>query len=87
MSQDNNKEEDKKDKKNVRVSDKLKDFDIKINSFGQIISSYDVDKINDYLNENVDDKKLNNRKDEIEDKYKTKEDRRKRKKGDNEEEE
>ncbi len=50
-------------KSSVKVSDKLKQFDIEINSFGEIISNYDVDKINDFLNKNVEDKKLKNRKD------------------------
>jgi hypothetical protein len=62
------KKEDKKKKKaeetpSIRVSDKLKNFDIYINSFGEIVSNYDVDKINDYLNQNIDDKKLKNRTD------------------------
>ena len=55
------KEEDKKG--SVKVSDELKDFDIQINTFGEIISNYDVDKINDFLNKNVVDKKLKNRTD------------------------
>lgn len=36
----------------------LKGFDIKINEFGQIISTMPVDKLNKFLNHNVDDKKL-----------------------------
>ncbi|TAE49608.1 MAG: hypothetical protein EAZ31_00110 [Cytophagia bacterium] len=50
------------EKKSIKVSDKLKDFDVFIDSFGKINALYDVDKINEYLNENVDDKKLRNRK-------------------------
>ncbi len=60
------KEDPKKDPKNkssVKVSEKLPNFDIQINSFGEIISNYDVDKINEFLNKNVEDKKLKNRKD------------------------
>ncbi|MDX2305218.1 MAG: hypothetical protein NW226_20575 [Microscillaceae bacterium] len=55
------KEEEKKG--SVKVSDELKDFDIHINTFGEIISNYDVDKINEFLNKNVVDKKLKNRND------------------------
>ena len=48
----------KKDKKDPNVHDDLKGFDIKINEFGEIISNLDVDKVNTFLNENVEDKKL-----------------------------
>lgn len=49
------------------VHEDLKGFDIKINEFGEIISSYKVDKLNEFLNENVDDKKLRERlKEELE---------------------
>jgi len=40
------------------VHKELSGFDIKINEFGEIVTSYNVDKINEFLNENVDDKKL-----------------------------
>lgn len=43
------------------VHEELKGFEIKINEFGEIISSFEVDKINEFLNENVDDKKLRER--------------------------
>lgn len=36
----------------------LKGLDFNINQFGEIKSSMDLDKLNDFLNENVDDKKL-----------------------------
>jgi len=39
----------------------LKDFDIKINPFGEIQSNYDIETINDFLNKNLKDKKLGNR--------------------------
>ena len=49
----------KKPKKgNPDVHDDLKGFDIKINEFGEIISNLEVDKLNNFLNENVADKKL-----------------------------
>lgn len=43
---------------NPEVHDELKGFDIKINEFGEIVSNFDVDKINDFLDENVEDKKF-----------------------------
>jgi hypothetical protein len=46
-----------------RVNPELKDFDIRVNSFGEIITSYNVDKINEFLNRHVDDKKLRDRED------------------------
>ena len=48
------------------VHDELKGFDIRINEFGEIIANFEVDKINEFLNENVDDKKLRNREEEEE---------------------
>ena len=36
----------------------LEGLDFKINTFGEIKSSMDLDKLNAFLNENVDDKKL-----------------------------
>ncbi len=44
-----------------RVHKDLDGFEIAINSFGEIQMSYDIDKINAFLNEKVDDKKLRNR--------------------------
>ena len=38
----------------------LKGFDIRINEFGEIISSLPVDQLNQFLNEEVEDKKLKN---------------------------
>ena len=45
-----------------RVHKDLNGFDIKINSFGEIQTSFDIDKINQFLNKTVDDKKLRHRK-------------------------
>ncbi len=50
-----------------KVNRELEGFDIQVNSFGEIITSYDVNKINDFLNRNVDDKKLRDRDDLFED--------------------
>jgi hypothetical protein len=41
-----------------------------INSFGEISSSFSIDKINAFLNKNVDDKKLRDREEDIEEKKK-----------------
>lgn len=45
-------------KGNPEVHDDLKGFDIKINEFGEITSNIKVDKLNEFLDENVEDKKL-----------------------------
>ncbi len=47
-----------------KVHKDLDGFDIKINSFGEIQMSYEIDKINDFLNKQVDDKKLKHLKDD-----------------------
>lgn len=52
----------KKKKKESEAAEDLEDFDIKINEFGEIISSKQVDELNEFLDEHVDDKKLKNRK-------------------------
>lgn len=54
--------EDKPNTDKPRVHKDLNGFDIKINSFGEIQMSYDIEKINQFLNKTVDDKKLRNRK-------------------------
>lgn len=51
------KEKDEKPK----VNPELEGFDIQVNSFGEIITNYDINKINEFLNKNVDDKKLRDR--------------------------
>ncbi|MBX9853303.1 MAG: hypothetical protein K2X86_16280 [Cytophagaceae bacterium] len=48
-------------KETPKVNKDLEGFDIKINSFGEIVTSYDLDKINSFLDKNVDDKKLKHR--------------------------
>lgn len=39
----------------------LKGFDIRLNSFGEMESTIDVDKINSFLNKHVPDKKLSDK--------------------------
>jgi hypothetical protein len=40
------------------VNEALKGFDIRINEFGEIISNLEIDRLNEFLDENVEDKKL-----------------------------
>jgi len=47
-----------------KVNSELDGFDIQINTFGEIITSYDLDKINEFLDKNVDDKKLRSKDEE-----------------------
>jgi len=55
----------KKSKKeeNPKVNPELEGFKMKIDSFGEISSSFSIDKINEFLNKNVEDKKLKDRED------------------------
>tara|TARA_E500000331_G_scaffold352993_1_gene402770 strand:- start:38 stop:235 length:198 start_codon:yes stop_codon:yes gene_type:complete len=41
-----------------QVHEKLKGLELKIDKFGEIKSSLNIDQINQFLNENVKDKKL-----------------------------
>ena len=50
------KKKENKDKPEVHKD--LEGLDIKINEFGEIITNYKVDAINEFLDENVEDKKL-----------------------------
>jgi hypothetical protein len=43
------------------VHEHLEGFNIQINEFGEIISNFDVERLNTFLDENVDDKKLRER--------------------------
>lgn len=47
-------------KKKPDVSRELEGLEISINSLGEIQSTYEIDKINKFLNTHVDDKKLHN---------------------------
>ena len=55
------KQMDKKEK-SKRVHEDLEGFNVKINPFGQIESNFDIDKVNEFLNKNTDDKKLKRKK-------------------------
>lgn len=53
----------KTDTQKPKVNKALEGLDITINSFGEIKSNLNIDNINDFLNKNVDDKKLRDRDD------------------------
>ena len=53
------KAKDKKEK--PQMNPELEGFEITINEFGQISSTYDLDKIYKFLDKNVPDKKLENK--------------------------
>ena len=54
------------------VNPQLEGLDIKIDSFGEIKTNFKIEKINEFLNQNVEDKKLKNRKKEDKTKRKKK---------------
>ncbi|MEP3390607.1 MAG: hypothetical protein ABJO02_20605 [Reichenbachiella sp.] len=54
----------KKQKKiKPNVNPELEGFEVNINSFGEIKSSLKIDELNQFLNKNVEDKKLKDRED------------------------
>lgn len=53
----------KSSKKKPKVHKDLEGFEMSINSFGEINSSLDIEKLNAFLDKNVDDKKLAERDD------------------------
>jgi hypothetical protein len=46
-----------------RVHQELSGFEVSINEFGELRSNMNIEKINEFLNKNVDDKKLLERED------------------------
>ncbi len=52
----------KKKKDNTPVHEALKGLDIGINELGEITSTIDIKKINDFLDKHTDDKKLRGQK-------------------------
>lgn len=48
----------KAEAKKAKVHSELDGLDITINEFGEIKTNYDINRINDFLNEKVKDKKL-----------------------------
>ena len=55
---DKKKNSKKKEEEQPSVNPELSGFDIKINSFGEIESTYSIDKLNDFLTKNLKDKKI-----------------------------
>lgn len=49
---------DKKKENKPKVNPELSGFDVHIDPFGEIKTNYNIDKINEFLNRHVDDKKL-----------------------------
>ncbi|MFW5760713.1 MAG: hypothetical protein ACOCXH_07035 [Cyclobacteriaceae bacterium] len=58
MSKKPKKDKEKKKEEKPRVNPELSGFDVHIDPFGEIKTNYNIDKINEFLNRNVDDKKL-----------------------------
>ncbi len=58
-----NEEEPKKQKPKPKVHKELNGFDVSIDTFGEIKTNMNIEKINEFLNKNVDDKKLAERED------------------------
>lgn len=54
---------EKEHKQKPKVHKELQGFDVSIDTFGEIKSNMDIEKINQFLNQNVDDKKLAERDD------------------------
>jgi len=46
------------DKKKEEAKEHLEGFDIRIDPFGNISSNMNIDKVNEFLDKNVEDKKL-----------------------------
>lgn len=51
-----------KGKKKSEKSEKLEGFNIEINEFGEIITNTPIEKLNEFLNKNLEDKKLKDNK-------------------------
>lgn len=52
-----------KKKEKAKVHEDLDGFELKVDSFGEIKSNLPIDKLNKFLNKNVEDKKLKDRDD------------------------
>ncbi|HMV07504.1 MAG TPA: hypothetical protein PKL56_11935 [Cyclobacteriaceae bacterium] len=59
-------------KKKPRVHKDLQGFEVSVNQFGELNASMSIDKINEFLNKNVEDKKLVDRDESEEPKTKKK---------------
>lgn len=52
------------DKESPNVHEDLSGFDMKVNEFGELTSNVNIDKLNDFLDDKVVDKKLEGREEE-----------------------
>lgn len=68
MSKKNDKPSKKQGK--PRVHKDLSGLEISINQFGEIKSNMDIEKVNEFLNKNVEDKKLTEREETLKKKKK-----------------
>ncbi len=59
-----------KDKKKPDLHKDLEGLDISINEFGEIEGNFNIDDLNEFLNENVEDRKLQELKDKLKKKLK-----------------
>ncbi|MFN7493714.1 MAG: hypothetical protein ACK5RG_12420 [Cyclobacteriaceae bacterium] len=57
-SKDNSTDKPSKKQGKPRVHKELKGFEVSIDQFGELKSSMNIEKINSFLDKNVDDKKL-----------------------------
>ena len=48
-----------------KINPKLEGFEVVVDKFGEVKTSLDIDKINAFLDEEVEDKKLLNRKEKV----------------------
>ncbi|MCB0653013.1 MAG: hypothetical protein KDC85_17175 [Saprospiraceae bacterium] len=55
---DEKKQNEENKEENTENKSKLEGLELKINALGEITSSLDMDKINKFLDENVEDRKL-----------------------------
>lgn len=51
--------EEKKPKKAAKKKQKIEKLNMGINEFGELTTNINLDEINDFLNDNIEDKKLN----------------------------
>lgn len=57
------KKKEKNQDKLPKVHPDLEGLDVNVNALGEVNSNFSIDKINEFLNKNMEDKKLTNRKD------------------------
>ena len=51
-------------RKEAEAHEELKGFDIKVDPFGKMESNLPIEKINEFLNKNIDDRRLSHLKEE-----------------------